>query len=74
MLDFIANYFLFFVYFFLIRNFYKSMSAEEQQLISKKRKFVADGVFKAEIHQFFSRALVGAGYSGLTVKQTNKKL
>lgn len=44
------------------------MSAEEQQLISKKRKFVADGVFKAEVHQFFSRALVGAGYSGLTVK------
>lgn len=50
------------------------MSEEEQQQISKKRKFVADGVFRAEIHQFFSRALVGAGYSGLTVKQTNKKL
>jgi len=48
--------------------------SEEDFQISKKRKFVADGVFKAEIHQFFSRSLVGAGYSGITVKQVSKKL
>ena len=41
--------------------------------INKKKKFVADGVFKAEIHEFFERALVGAGYSGLKVKKTAKK-
>ena len=50
------------------------MSEEDQFQISKKRKFIADGVFRAEIHQFFTRALVGAGYSGLTVKQVGKKL
>lgn len=38
--------------------------------ISKKRAFVADGVFKAEIHQFFARALVGSGYSGLVIKKS----
>lgn len=42
--------------------------------INKKRKFVADGVFRAEIHEFFSRALVGAGYSGLQVKRTAKRI
>ena len=41
--------------------------------INKKKKFVADGVFKAEIHEFFERALIGAGYSGLSVKRTAKK-
>ena len=38
--------------------------------MSKKKTFVADGVFKAEIHQFFARALVGSGYSGLTIKKS----
>ena len=42
--------------------------------ISKRRLFVADGVFKAEIHQFFERALVGAGYSGLIVKKSATNL
>ena len=42
--------------------------------ISKKRKFVADGVFKAEVHEFFTRALVGSGYSGLKIKNTIKKI
>jgi small subunit ribosomal protein S3e len=32
--------------------------------ISKKRKFVADGVFQAELHSFLSRALLDSGYSG----------
>ena len=42
--------------------------------INKKKKFVADGVFRAEIHEFFERALVGAGYSGLSVKNTVKRI
>ena len=36
--------------------------------ITKKRKMVADGVFRAEIHEFFAKALTGAGYAGLTVR------
>jgi hypothetical protein len=44
------------------------------QVLSKRRQFVADGVFKAEIHQFFQRALVGAGYSGLIVKKSATNL
>lgn len=42
--------------------------------MSKKRAFVADGVFKAEIHQFFARALVGSGYSGLVIKKSPQNL
>lgn len=45
-----------------------------QDRISKKKLFVADGVFKAEIHQFFSRALVGSGYSGLIIKKSQQNL
>ncbi len=41
---------------------------------NKKKRFVADGVFKAEIHEFFTRALVGAGYAGLTIKNTVKRI
>lgn len=44
------------------------------QVLSKRRQFVADGVFKAEIHQFFERALVGSGYSGLIVKKSATNL
>ncbi len=44
------------------------------QRINKKKKFVADGVFKAEVHEFFTRALVGSGYSGLTIKNTVKRI
>ena len=46
----------------------------EQPKMSKKRKFVADGVFNAEIHEFFSRHLTTAGYSGLIVKRTSDKV
>jgi len=38
--------------------------------ISKKRKFVADGVFFAEINRFFERELGEDGYSGLEVRVT----
>jgi small subunit ribosomal protein S3e len=42
--------------------------------MSKKRKFVADGVFNAEVHEFFSRHLTTAGYSGLVVRRTDRKI
>merc|ERR1711976_21448 len=38
--------------------------------ISKKRKFVADGVFKAELNEFFTRELGEDGYSGVEVRVT----
>merc|ERR1711935_1246077 len=36
--------------------------------ISKKRKFVADGVFRAELNEFFTRELAEDGYSGVEVR------
>ena len=47
---------------------------EDIRSISKKKKFVADGVFKAEVHEFFERALVGAGYAGISIKNTVKRI
>jgi len=38
--------------------------------ISKKRKFVSDGVFYAEINEFFQRELGEDGYSGVEVRVT----
>jgi len=38
--------------------------------ISKKRKFVADGVFYAELNEFFARELSAEGYSGVEVRVT----
>ncbi len=38
--------------------------------ISKKRKLVADGVFFAEINEFFQRELGEDGYSGCEVRVT----
>ena len=38
--------------------------------ISKKRKFVANGVFKAELNEFFTRELAEDGYTGLEVRMT----
>nr|ACO12893.1 40S ribosomal protein S3 [Lepeophtheirus salmonis] len=35
--------------------------------ISKKRKFVSDGVFKAELNEFLTRELAEDGYSGVEV-------
>lgn len=40
------------------------------QIISKKRKFVADGVFYAELNQFFTNELAEEGYSGTEVRVT----
>jgi len=41
--------------------------------ISKKRKFVADGVFKAELNEFFTRELAEEGYSGCEVRVTHAR-
>ena len=38
--------------------------------ISKKRKFIADGVFYSELNELFSRQLAQDGYAGLVVKAT----
>ena len=51
------------------------MNGQQQQgnrtvRISKKRKFVADGVFFAELHEFFQTSLKSAGYAGIEVKVT----
>jgi ribosomal protein uS3 len=45
------------------------MSASNQN-ISKKRKFVQDGVFYAELHEFLTRELGEDGYSGVEVRVT----
>jgi len=38
--------------------------------ISKKRKFVADGIFYAELNEFLTRELAEEGYSGVEVRTT----
>merc|ERR1711982_141568 len=38
--------------------------------ISKKRKFVADGVFKAELNRLLTEELAEDGYSGVEVRVT----
>eukprot|EP00761_Pharyngomonas_kirbyi_P011198 gb/GECH01011223.1/.p1 GENE.gb/GECH01011223.1/~~gb/GECH01011223.1/.p1 ORF type:complete len:227 (+),score=35.54 gb/GECH01011223.1/:1-681(+) len=40
--------------------------------ISKKKKFVADGIFYAELNEFLKRELASDGYSGVEVR-TNPK-
>jgi len=42
-------------------------------LTSKKRKFVADGVFRAELSDFFTRELAEEGYSGCEVRVTHAR-
>ena len=42
----------------------------QQQQISKKRKFVADGVFYAELNEFLMRTLAEDGYAGVEVRVT----
>eukprot|EP00439_Symbiodinium_sp_Y106_P008100 s3749_g1.t1 len=38
--------------------------------VSKKRKFVADGVFNAELNEFLARTLGEDGYAGVEVRVT----
>ena len=52
-------------------NLYRMDSSDRRPTrISKKRKFVADGVFYAELHEFFQTSLKSAGYAGIEVKVT----
>lgn len=44
-----------------------------QNVISKKRKFVADGVFYAELNELLTRELAEHGYSGVEVRVTPMK-
>jgi len=46
------------------------MAAAQSTTISKRRKFVADGVFYAELNEFFTRELAEEGYSGVEVRVT----
>ncbi|XP_014230663.1 40S ribosomal protein S3-like [Trichogramma pretiosum] len=41
--------------------------------ISKKRKFVGDGVFKAELNELLTRELAEDGYSGVEVRVTPQR-
>jgi len=47
-----------------------SSSNQAQVAISKKRKFVADGVFYAELNELLIRELAEEGYSGVEVRVT----
>lgn len=41
--------------------------------MSKRRKFVVDGVFRAELNDFFTRELSEEGYSGCDVRVTHAR-
>ena len=43
---------------------------QSQTAISKKRKFVADGVFYSELNEFLQRTLAEDGFSGAEVRVT----
>lgn len=43
-------------------------------ILSKKRKLVLDGVFYAELNEFFTRELADQGYAGVEVRKTPTKL
>merc|ERR1711907_495546 len=47
-----------------------SSSFMASQNVSKKRKFVADGVFYAELNELLTRELAEDGYSGVEVRVT----
>merc|ERR1711884_534042 len=48
--------------------FFSFEISAEMATVSKKRKFVADGVFKAELNEFLTRELAEDGYSGVEVR------
>jgi small subunit ribosomal protein S3e len=48
----------------------RKKSARTNAHSSKRRKFVADGVFYAELNEFFQRELAEEGYSGVEVRVT----
>ena len=44
--------------------------AKKVKKINTKKKFVADGVFQAELNEFLSRCLGKEGYAGIEVRAT----
>merc|ERR1711972_422723 len=49
------------------------MADTRRRQINKKKKFVADGVFHAELHEFFGRILADYGYGGMEVRSSEAK-
>merc|ERR1711972_1312109 len=49
------------------------MADTRRRQINKKKKFVADGVFHAELHEFFGRILADQGYGGMEVRSSEAK-
>merc|ERR1711988_431421 len=47
--------------------------SDKLRAINKKKKFVADGVFHAELHEFFGRILADYGYGGMEVRSSEAK-
>lgn len=48
------------------------MSDLKNRSINKKKKFVADGVFHAELHEFLAKTLNEYGYAGCSIRASNK--
>lgn len=49
------------------------MSDFQARQVNKKKKFVADGIFNAELHEYLMKALKDYGYGGVTVRASAKK-
>jgi small subunit ribosomal protein S3e len=49
------------------------MADTRSRQINKKKKFVADGVFHAELHEFLGRFLADHGYGGMEVRSSEAK-
>merc|ERR1712166_139636 len=49
------------------------MADTRSRQINKKKKFVADGVFHAELHEFLGRFLAEHGYGGMEVRSSEAK-
>ncbi|KAL5197619.1 hypothetical protein ABZP36_001131 [Zizania latifolia] len=54
----------------LVASLFPAFSPMATHAISKKRKFVADGVFFAELNEMLTRELAEDGYSGVEVRVT----
>merc|ERR1712154_685697 len=55
---------------YTVYSFTMAKEEQEQSAISKKRKFVLDGLFKAELNELLWRELAEDGYSGVEVRVT----
>lgn len=49
------------------------MSDFQARQINKKKKFVADGIFHAELHEYLALALKDFGYGGVVIKSSINK-